>query len=192
MSVYWVTGCLPRNHLQTRPRTSAGRPATRASARLPAALGAPPPECAVRQDFDDAPGLQAVLLDDSASVRRAWERDMERRMASSERMLHEIHSMVLALRLAPALSVAAPAAAGTLEERFPITFLSGASPFQGKARLRPDLFQPVRVSSTTGGGGCCCRGDTFRFTHKCRRCNPTSNPPAGPSSAPGPPDWSTK
>ena len=79
---------------QTRSRTAAGRPATRS----PAALGAPPPECTVQQDFDDAPGLQAVLLDDAASARRAWERDMERRMASSERMLHEIHAMVLALR----------------------------------------------------------------------------------------------
>ena len=35
---------------------------------------------------------------------------MERRMASSEWMLHEIHSMVLALRPAPAMSAAAPAA----------------------------------------------------------------------------------
>ena len=95
---------------QTRSRTAAGRPATRSPARLPAALGAPPPECTVQQDFDEAPGLQAVLLDDAASVRRAWERDMERRMASSERMLHEIHAMVLALRPTPAAAVAAPAA----------------------------------------------------------------------------------
>ena len=155
MSVYWVTGCLPRNHLQTRPRKSAGRPATRASARLPAALGAPPPECAVRQDFDDAPGLQAVLLDDAASVRRAWERDMERRMASSERMLHEIHSMVLALRLAPALSVAAPAAAGTLDERFPITFLSGGFSLsrQGKVKARPLSASPCFIYNGGGGGG---------------------------------------
>ena len=91
---------------QTRSRTAAGRPATRSPARLPAALGAPPPECTVQQDFDNAPGL----LDDAASVRRAWERDMERRMASSERMLHEIHAMVLALRPTPATAAAAPAA----------------------------------------------------------------------------------
>ena len=64
----------------------------------------------MQQDFDDTPGLQAVLLDDAASVQRAWECDMEQRMASSERMLHEILSMVLALRPTPAASAAAPAA----------------------------------------------------------------------------------
>ena len=83
---------------QTRSRTAAGCPATRSPARVPAALGAPPPECTMQQDFDDAPGLQAMLLADAASVRRAWEHDMAGRMASSERMLHEIHSMVLALQ----------------------------------------------------------------------------------------------
>ena len=92
---------------QTRSRTAAGRPATRSPARVPAALGAPPPECTVQQDFEDAPGLQAGLLDDAASVRRVWECDMKRRMAS---WLHEIHAMVLALRPAPAAVPAAPAA----------------------------------------------------------------------------------
>ena len=95
---------------QTQSRTAAGRPATWPLTRVPAALGAPPPECTVQQDFDDAPGLQAVLLDDAESVQRAWECDMEQRMASLERMLHEIHSMVLALRPTPAASAAAPAA----------------------------------------------------------------------------------
>ena len=96
---------------QTRSRTAAERPATRSTC-FPAALGAPPPETTVRQDFDDAPGLQAVLLDDAASVQRAWERDMECRMASSERMLHEIHSMVLALQPAPAAQLPAATAHG--------------------------------------------------------------------------------
>ena len=117
MSVYWVTGCLLQNHRGDDLLASSSRRIVRHDhallpdvlpARGPAALGAPPPECTVQQDFDDAPGLQAVLLDDAASVRRAWERDMENRMASSERMLHEIHAMVLALRPAPA--AAAPAA----------------------------------------------------------------------------------
>lgn len=85
---------------QTQSRTAAGHPATRASVRLPAALGTLPPKCAVLQHFNDAPGLQAMLLDDAASVRCAWECDMECRMASSERMIHEIHNMVPTLRLA--------------------------------------------------------------------------------------------
>ncbi|KAI0221340.1 hypothetical protein LSAT2_027305, partial [Lamellibrachia satsuma] len=95
----------------TRSRTAAGRPATR-STGLPAALGAPQHECTVQQDFDDAPGLQVVLLDDAAFVRRAWEHDMERRMASSERMLHAIHSMALALQPTPAAQLAAATAHG--------------------------------------------------------------------------------
>ena len=75
-----------------------------------------------------------------------------------------------------------------------------------KARVRPDRVQPVHVSFTTGGGVGSCRGYT------CCRCNgphplfrcrahekrygssspSPSIPPAGPSSAPGPPAWSRK
>ena len=106
---------------QTCSRTAAGRPATRS----PAALGAPPPECTVQQDFDDAPGLQAVLLDDAASVRRAWERDMERWMASSERMLHEIHTMVLALRPTSAAAGSAAQLAAAMAQGPPVPATSG-------------------------------------------------------------------
>ncbi|KAK2182438.1 hypothetical protein NP493_353g00003 [Ridgeia piscesae] len=71
-------------------------------------FGRPPPQCDELQDFDTAPGLRAVVTD-SALARSTWERDMERRVVSSERMLGEIHNLVLNLRPNPA--VAAPSAA---------------------------------------------------------------------------------
>ena len=74
----------------------------------PVSFGRPPPQCDELQDFDTAPGLRAVVTD-SALVRSTWERDMERRVVSSERMLGEIHNLVLNLRPNPA--VAAPSAA---------------------------------------------------------------------------------
>ena len=71
-------------------------------------MGAPPPECAIREHFEDAPSLQAVVRDaqEPALPRSQWECDMERRVASSERMLQQIHTMVLALH--PALVWAVP------------------------------------------------------------------------------------
>ncbi|KAK2172334.1 hypothetical protein NP493_972g00060, partial [Ridgeia piscesae] len=74
----------------------------------PVSFGRPPPQCDELQDFDTAPGLRAVVTD-SALARSAWERDMERRVVSSERMLGEIPNLVLNLRPNPA--VAAPSAA---------------------------------------------------------------------------------
>ena len=71
-------------------------------------FGRPPPQCDELQDFDTAPGLRAVVTD-SALTRSTWERDMERRVVSSERMLGEIHNLVLNLRPKPA--VAAPSTA---------------------------------------------------------------------------------
>ena len=74
----------------------------------PVSFGRPPPQCDELQDFDTAPGLRAVVTD-LALARSTWERDMERRVVSSERMLGEIHNLVLNLRPNPA--VAAPSAA---------------------------------------------------------------------------------
>ena len=77
-------------------------------------LGIPSPECAIREHFEDAPSIQAVVRDaqEPALPRSQWERDMERRVASSERMLQQIHTMVLALHLAPAAG-SPPAALGS-------------------------------------------------------------------------------
>ena len=77
-------------------------------------MGALPPECAIREHFEDAPSLQAVVRDaqEPALPRSQWERDMERRVASSERMLQQIHTMVMALHPAPAAG-SAPAALGS-------------------------------------------------------------------------------
>ena len=69
----------------------------------PVSFGRPPPQCDELQDFDTAPGLRAVVTD-SALARSAWERDMERRVVSSERMLGEIPNLVLNLRPNPAVA----------------------------------------------------------------------------------------
>ncbi|KAI0224092.1 hypothetical protein LSAT2_024887 [Lamellibrachia satsuma] len=94
--------------------TSAPAAATSAPASAVVSMGAPPPECAIREHFEDAPSLQAVVRDaqEPALPRSQWERDMERRVASSERMLQQIHTMVMALHPAPAAG-SPPAALGS-------------------------------------------------------------------------------
>ena len=74
----------------------------------PVSFGRPPPQCDELQDFDTAPGLRAVVTD-SVLARRTWERDMERRVVSSERMLGEIHNLVLNLRPNPAVAASSAA-----------------------------------------------------------------------------------
>ena len=82
--------------------TSAATASAAASAASAAStvvlMGSPPPGCAIQEHFEDAPSLQAVVRDarEPALPRSQWEREMERRMASSEKMLQEIHTMVLA------------------------------------------------------------------------------------------------
>ena len=58
--------------------------------------------------------MGAVVRDaqEPALPRSQWERDMERRVASSERMLQQIHTMVMALHPAPAAG-SPPAALGS-------------------------------------------------------------------------------
>ena len=90
------------------PPARRGRPArrqstvrqTRAQTAAVTVPFAPPPECAVREDFEDPPALQALLVDAQtvAVPTSAWEHSMERRVAASEKMLHEIHAAVLELR----------------------------------------------------------------------------------------------
>ena len=90
------------------PPARRGRPArrqstvrqTRAQTAAVTVPFAPPPECAVREDFEDSPALQALLVDAQtvAVPTSAWEHSMERRVAASEKMLHEIHAAVLELR----------------------------------------------------------------------------------------------
>ena len=96
--------------------TSAPAMVSAAASAAPAvvSMGAPPPECAIREHFEDAPSLQAVVRDaqEPALPRSQWERDMESRVASSERMLQQIHTMVMALHPAPAAG-SPPAAQGS-------------------------------------------------------------------------------
>ena len=93
----------------TVPAAAAASAHATVSAAAPAApavvsMGSPPPECRIREHFEDAPSLQAVVRDaqEPALPRSQWERDMERRVASSERTLQQIHAMVLALHPVPA------------------------------------------------------------------------------------------
>ena len=71
--------------------TSAPTTVSVAASAAPAVVSmeAPPPERAIREHFEDAPSLQAVVRDkqEPALPRSQWERDMERRVASSEKML---------------------------------------------------------------------------------------------------------
>ena len=109
---------------QTRARSARARAATvsapaamlAAASAAPAvvSMGSPPPESAIREHFEDAPSLQAVVRDaqEPALPRSQWERDMERRVASSERILQQIHTMVMALHPAPAAG-SPPAALGS-------------------------------------------------------------------------------
>ena len=103
------------------PATATSAPATvsapataSAAASAAVSMGAPPPECVIREHFKDAPSLQAVVRDaqEPALPWSQWERDMERRVASSERMLQQIHTMVMALHPAPAAG-SPPAALGS-------------------------------------------------------------------------------
>ena len=76
--------------------TSAATASAAASAASAAStvvlMGSPPPGCAIQEHFEDAPSL----AQEPALPRSQWEREMERRVASSENMLQEIHTMVLA------------------------------------------------------------------------------------------------
>ena len=89
-------------------------PATASAALAVVSTGAPPPECAIQEHFEDALGLQAVVRDaqEPALPRSQWERDMERHVTSSEKMLQQIHTVVLALLPAPAAG-SPPAALGS-------------------------------------------------------------------------------
>ena len=103
----WICGA----HFRMPP-ARRGRPArqqstnrqTRAQTAAATVSFAPPPECTVREDFEDCASLQALVGDaQTAAPLSAWEHSMERRVAASENMLQEIHSVVLELRPAAAV-----------------------------------------------------------------------------------------
>ena len=84
-------------------------------------MGTPPPECDILEHFDDASGIQEMVGSSSLMMpRRSWERNMERRMASSWKLLGEVHAMMLAMRPGSAN------AAGTAAQ-----LLVGAPPVSG-------------------------------------------------------------
>ena len=79
------------------PRASSRQ--TRAQTAAATVSFAPPPESTVREDFEDCTSLQALVGDaQTAAPLSAWEHSMERRVAASEKMLQDIHSVVLELR----------------------------------------------------------------------------------------------
>ena len=96
----------------TRSRTNAsdprGIPDVVTSPATVSAMGQPPPQCLESVDFDDDPGLRAVV----SGSRTTWERNMELRMCASEKVVGEIHAMLVEMRPAPAVS-SAPAALGS-------------------------------------------------------------------------------
>ena len=71
-------------------------------------MGQPPPQCLESVDFDDDPGLRAVV----SGTRTTWERSIESRMCANEKVVGEIHAMLVDMRPAPVVSLA-PAALGS-------------------------------------------------------------------------------
>ena len=109
--------------------TADARPAarqTRSRSTASLAMGTPPPECDILEHFDDAPEIQEMVGSSALMMpRRSWERNMERRVASSEKLLGEVHAMMLAMRPGSA-NAPAPAAAGSAAQ-----LLAGAPPVSG-------------------------------------------------------------
>ena len=109
--------------------TAEARPAvrhTRSRSTASLSMGTPPPECDILEHFDDAPGIQEMVGSSSLMMpRRSWERNMERRVASSEKLLGEVHAMMLAMRPGSA-NAPTPAAAGSVAQ-----LLVGAPPVPG-------------------------------------------------------------
>ena len=95
---------------QTRSRSAASSD----SPPLPSvSFGTPPPQCASVENFEDASDLQAVVRDSimADGPQSLWECAMERRVTASEKVLGEIHAMVLALRPTPTVLRPDPALA---------------------------------------------------------------------------------
>ena len=96
----------------TRSHTNAsdprGIPDVVTSPATVSAMGQPPPQCLKSVDFADDPGLRAVV----SGSRTTWERNMELRMCASEKVVGEIHAMLVEMRPAPVVSLA-PAALGS-------------------------------------------------------------------------------
>ena len=65
-------------------------------------MGQPPAECLESVDFDDDPGLRAVV----PGTRTTWERSMESRMCANEKVVGEIHAMLVEMRPACVVSSA--------------------------------------------------------------------------------------
>ena len=135
--------CVTECHLQNLPGSSVGsrrtqsvataaaeaRPAERQTRSRPTisfAMGTPPPECDILDHFDDAPGIPEMVGSSPFMMpRRSWTRNIERCVISSEKLLREVHALMLAMRHDSANS-SAPAAAGSAAQ-----LLGGAPPDSG-------------------------------------------------------------
>ena len=118
------------------PPARRGRPArqqstnrqTRAQTAAATVSFAPPPECTVREDFEDCASLQALVgYALTAAPSSAWEHSMERRVAAYEKMLQEIHSVVLELRPTAAAAIGDSSAVRRPVARDPVTSSSAAA-----------------------------------------------------------------
>ena len=108
---------------------------TRAQTAAATVSFAPPPECTVREDFQDCASLQALVGDaQTAAPLSAWEHSMERRVAASEKMLQEIHSVVLELRPTAAAVIGDSSAIRRPVARDPVTS-SPAAAFGSAAQM---------------------------------------------------------
>ena len=116
----------------TRSRTNArdprGIPDVVTSPSTVSAMGPPPPQCLESGDFADDPGLRAVV----SGTRTTWERNMELRMCASEKVVGEIHAMLVEMRPAPVVSSALGSAAQLVDMR-PAPAVSSAPAALGSA-----------------------------------------------------------
>ena len=96
----------------TRSRTNVGdQRGLPDAAERPASgsvLGQPPAQCSIVTDFGDDPTLQAVV----SATRATWVRNVESRLCANEKVMGDMHAMLVEMRPVPAVS-SAPAALGS-------------------------------------------------------------------------------
>ena len=117
----------------TRSRTNAsdprGIPDTLTSSATVSAMGQPPPQCLESVDFDDDPGLRAVV----SGTRTTWERSIESRIRANEKVVGEIHAMLVEMRPASVVAPAALGSAAQLVDTRPVPAASSAPAALGSA-----------------------------------------------------------
>ena len=129
----------------TRSRTNAsGIPDALTSSATVSAMGQPPPQCLESVDFDDDPGLRAVV----SGTRTTWERSIESRMCANEKVVGEIHAMLVEMRPAPVVAPAALGSAAQLVDMRPVHAASSAPAALGSAAQAFDEVsapQPIEI-----------------------------------------------